>query len=130
MSQENFAGTSPISFTAGAAVTRGRALKLSGGAVIHTTAITDKVLGVALQDAASGEQVPVLTISGQLVTMVASAAISADAELMPTASGAGKVMTAAGATAISCGQAITAASQDGDLIEAIFRPCVKSPANA
>lgn len=129
MSQERLAGTGLTSFTAGAAITRGRALQLSAGTVIHTTAITQQVIGFAMQDAASGEQVPVATISGQVVTGVAGGAISAGAEVMPLAAGAGKLATAAGATAISCGVALTAAAADGDLIDVLLRPMVKAPAN-
>ena len=127
MSQENYAGSVPVSFTAGGAITRNAAVKLSSGAVIVTTAITDHVLGVAQQDAASGEQVPVLTSPGSVVTMVASAAIAIDAMVMPGASG--KVATAAGVTAITCGQALEAGAADGSLVRVLFRPGVRSPAN-
>lgn len=131
MSQEKFAGAGLSSFIAGAAITRGRALKLSAAnTVIHTTAITDQVIGWAQTDADSGAQVPVATLSGQVVTATASAAVAAGAEVMPTAAGAGKVMTSAGATAISCGIAISAAGADGDLFDVLLRPSVKSPANA
>lgn len=127
MSQENYAGSVPVSFVAGGAITRNAALKMSSGTVVVTTAITDHVIGVAQQDAASGEQVPVLTSPGTVVTMVASAAILIDAMLMPGA--AGKVATAAGATALTCGQALEAAAADGNLIRVLFRPGVKSAAN-
>lgn len=130
MSQENFAGTAPVSFTAGGTISRNRLVSLSSGNVVATSAITDLPVGVALHDAVSGEQVAVATISGARVTLTASAAIAAGAALMPTASGSGKVVTGAGATAVSCAIAITAAGADGDFIEAIFRPTLKSPANA
>jgi hypothetical protein len=132
MSQENFAGTAPVSFTAGGTITRGQALVFSAApkTVVASTAITQQVIGVALQGAASGEQVPAVTASGTIVTMVAGAAITAGAEVMPQATGPGKVITAAGATALSCGIALTAAAADLDLIEVLFRPSVKSPANA
>lgn len=127
MSQENYAGSVPVSFTAGGTITRNAAVKLSSGSVVVTTAITDHVIGVAQQDAASGDQVPVLTSPGTVVTMVASAAVAVDAMLMPGASG--KVATAAGATALTCGQALEAASADGSLFRALLRPGVKSAAN-
>jgi len=127
MSQENYAGSVPVSFVAGGAITRNAAVKLSSGAVVVTTAITDHVLGVAQQDAASGEQVAVLTSPGSVATMVASAAIAVDAMVMPGA--AGKVATAAGVTAITCGQALEAAAADGSLVRVLFRPGVRSPAN-
>lgn len=130
MSIENYAGSVCISMPAGGTITRNSLVTLnSSQQVVVTSAITDKVFGVAQQDAASGDQVPVMTSSGSLVTMVASAAITAGAELMPTASGTGKAMTVAGATAISCGQALTAASASGDLFTAVLRPMLRSPVN-
>lgn len=130
MSQENFAGTAPVSMPAGGAITRNALVVLNAsGQVVATSAITDRVFGVALQAAASGEMVPVLVASGCIVTLVANAAITAGAELMPAASGAGNAVTAAGATALSCGQAITAAAALGDLIQAVLRPTLRSPAN-
>lgn len=131
MSQENYAGSVPVSMVAGAAVTRNALVTLnSSGQVIVTSAITDQVFGVAQQDAASGEQVPVLTVNGSLVTMVASAAIATiGTMLMPTAAGAGKCVAAAGATALTCGQNLTTAAASGDLILAQLRPGVKSAAN-
>jgi hypothetical protein len=130
MSQENYAGTAPISMPAGGAITRNALVVLNAsGQVVVTSAITDRAFGVALQAAASGEMVPVLVGSGCIVTLVANAAITAGAELMPAASGAGNVATAAGATALSCGQAITAAAALGDLIQAVLRPTLRSPVN-
>lgn len=130
MAQENFAGTAPISMPAGGAITRNALVVLNAsGQVVVTSAITDRVFGVALQAAASGEQVPVLVASGVVVTLVANAAIAAGAELMPAASGAGNVATVAGATAISCGQAITAAAALGENIMAVLRPMLRSPVN-
>jgi hypothetical protein len=131
MSQENYAGSVAVSMLAGGTITRNALVALnSSGQVIVTTAITDPVFGVAQQDAASGEQVPVLTASGALVTLVASGAISTiGTMLMPTASGAGKVIAAAGATSLTCAQSITTAAASGDLILAILRPGVKSAAN-
>ncbi len=129
MSQEKLAGTGLSSFTAGGTITRGSALKFSSGNVVVTTAITEEVIGIAMQDAASGEQVPVATISGQVVTAIAGAAITAGAQVMPQAAGSGKLITAAGATAISCGIALTAAGASGDLFDLLLRPSVKSPAN-
>ena len=128
MSQENYAGSVPVSLLAGGTITRNAALKLSAGGVVVTTAITDHVIGVAQQSAVAGEMVPVLSTPGAIVTMVASAAILADAMVMPGA--AGKVATAAGVTALTCGQVLDVAAADGDLIRVLFRPGVKSAANA
>ena len=131
MSQENYAGSAAVSMVAGGTITRNSCVSLnSSGQVIVTTAITDVVFGVAQQDAASGEQVPVLTVSGAIVTLVASGAIATiGTMLMPTASGAGKVIAAAGATALTCAQNITTAAASGDLFLAQLRPGVKSAAN-
>ena len=72
---------------AGGAITRNALVVLNAsGEVVVTSAITDRVFGVALQAAASGEQVPVLVASGAVVTLVANAAITAGAELMPAIS--------------------------------------------
>jgi Uncharacterized conserved protein (DUF2190) len=132
MAQENYAGTSLMSFTAGGTITRNQVVYFSAApkTVVATTAITQQVIGVAQQAAASGEQVPCVTVPGTLVTMVAGAAITAGAEVMPQATGPGKVITAAGATALSCGIAMTTVTTDGDLVEVLFRPSVKSPANS
>jgi hypothetical protein len=131
MSQENFAGNVPVSMPAGGTITRNSLVTLnSSGQVVVTSAITDPVFGVAIQDASSGDQVPVMTGGGALVTLVASGAIGTiGTMLMPTASGAGKCIAAAGATALTCAQSITTAASSGDLILAIFRPGVKSAAN-
>lgn len=130
MSQENTIGTVPASFYAAGVITRNALVTLNAsGQILVTSAITDKVLGVAQQDAAIGEQCPVMMASGTLVSMKATAAIAAGAELMPAAAGAGGVATVSGATAISCGQAITAAAALGDVIMAVFRPMLRSPVN-
>lgn len=131
MSQENYAGTVAVSMVAGGTITRNSLVTLnSSGQVIVTSAITDQVFGVAQQDAASGEQVPVLTANGVIVTLVASGAIGTiGTMLMPTAAGAGKCIAAAGATALTCAQSITTAAASGDLILAQLRPGVKSAAN-
>lgn len=120
------------SFIAGGAITANRLVKAdsTAGQVIVTTAITDRILGVALKTVASGEQVEVMLGSGMTAKVTASDAVSLGAEVMPTASGAGKCVTAAGATAVSCGIALSASAADGEVIEVLLRPSVKSPANS
>jgi hypothetical protein len=130
MSQELLSGTSFASFTTGGATARGKAMKLSGNTVINTTVITDLVTGIAMEDAANGAQVSLACLSGQIVTAQAGAAITAGAEVMPQASGDGLLVTAAGATSVSCGQALTAAAGSGSFFTMIFRPGVRSPANS
>jgi hypothetical protein len=131
MAYENYAGISPLPFQAGAAIGQYRAVKQGTTAhqVIATTAITDVVMGVAQISAAAAEdQVPVQI--GGVAKMVAGAAIALGAQVMPQASGAGKVITAAGATAVSCGVALEAAAADGDIIPVRLIPNASGPANS
>lgn len=131
MANSNMLGVSPAGYLAGATVTQYRLVKLdsTAGTVIHTTAITDVGLGAALQTASTGGTVPVQMFGK--VKLTASDAISLGAQVMPTASGAGKVVTAAGATAKSCGIALEAAGADGDIIEVLLvAPAVNGPANS
>lgn len=128
---QNFQGVAPLSLKAGAAITANRVVKLDSteGQVIHSTAITDLPMGVALQTVASGEQVSVQTIG--IAKCVAGAAIALGAEVMCTASGDGKVTTAAGATARSIGVAMQDASGDGAIVTVrIGGPGLKTPANS
>lgn len=116
-------------FTSGAAIEPNRTLKLSSGTVIHTTAITDVVIGISLNKVGSGEQVDVLTMPGAKGKLRLGAAVaSAPAELMPETSGDGDVITAAGATALGCAVALQSGAE-GETIEVLFRPGIKSPAN-
>lgn len=118
------------SFLAGAAIEPNRALKLSAAnTVIHTTAITDSVIGFSLNKVASGAYVDVLTLPGAKGKARAGAAISLGAQVMPEGSGDGDVITAAGATAISCGIALQAAA-DGETFEVLFRPGINAPASS
>lgn len=131
MAYENYAGISPLPFKAGAAIGQYRAVKQGAAAheVIATTAFTDIVMGVAQVSAAAAEdQVPVQI--GGVAKMVAGAAIALGAQVMPQASGAGKVITAAGATAVSCGVALEAAAADGDIISVRLIPNAAGPANS
>lgn len=126
MADSNFFGVSIASFTAGAAITRNRAVKMSGANVIHTAAITDVAIGVATQDADSGKQVEVQLFGKAKI--VAAAAITAGVEVMPDSGGAGKVATAAGATAVNMGVALEAAGADGDVIAVLLSvPNVRGP---
>lgn len=123
----NQAGAVPVSRTAGAAVTAFKVLKFDSteGQVIHTTAITDPIFGVALETAASGAQVKVMTVSGAVVKVVAGGTISIGDQLMPKGSGDGVVDVLAGATAIGCGVAISAGAS-GETILMELRPGVKT----
>lgn len=132
----NFQGSpvSRMSFIAGAAITANQLVKLSGsteGTVVKTTAITDDVLGVALQTVSSGERVEVECGSGAFVRVIISAAgsLSANAEVMPDGTTNGAVAAAAGATAKSCGFLINAGAA-GETVTMLLRPSAKGPANS
>jgi hypothetical protein len=129
--RNNLLGKAPFAMKAGEAITVGRALKLDSteGQVLHTTAITDVAIGVALETVASGDMVSIAP-PGTIVKMVPGAAVSLGAQVMPEASGAGKVITAAGATAIACGVAMTEAGAEDELFEVLFLSGVKTPANS
>ena len=127
----NSLGIASYAMKAGEAITAGRALKLDSteGQVLHTTAITDTVVGVALETVASGEMVAIAP-PGTFVRMCPSAAVSLGAQVMPTGSGAGKVSTAAGATAKSCGIAFTEAGAADEFFTVLLVCGVNGPANS
>lgn len=121
MSSTNLAGTSPLPFLAGAAVLQHRLVMLdtTAGRVVATSAITDLAIGGSTQAAAAAnDPCPVQSLG--VARLTASAAIALNAQVMPTAAGAGKISTAAGATAKSCGVALEAALADGDVIAVLL----------
>lgn len=114
----------PLTYAAGATVYAHRLVKLSSGTVIHNTVTkTDDPIGVALQNAASGDYIAVDPINrGGTFEMVASKAISKDAEVYAVADG--KISGAPG-TAGSyrrVGLALATATADGDIIEVMPNP--------
>jgi hypothetical protein len=130
MAQENFIGLAPLARTAGGTILRGQALTINAaGNVIATTAITEAVAGVALEDAVSGTQCLFMP-SGPVVTAIGGAAITVGAQVMPQATGPGKFVTAAGTTAVSCGIALSNPGADNGLFELMLIPTLRSPANA
>jgi len=108
-----------ISFVAGAAVERGDVLQLDATGnypkAIKTAADTDVVLGVALSDAASGQNVPVSVARG-IYTLRAGAAIAEEAKVAPTTDG--EIKTAASADE-AFGVALEAASAADDEIRVL-----------
>lgn len=94
-----------VTFTAGAAITGGQLLYVSGNRTASpTTASTPAWVGTAAFDAASGEKVTVL--KGGVQRVVASGAIAAGDRVIPAA--AGKVATlGAGDASHSVGIALT-----------------------
>jgi hypothetical protein len=132
MALSNSLNVSAFPAVAGAAVGQYRAVKLdtTAGRVVVTSAITDLAVGVALVAAdAAGDQLSVQTFG--VAKCVASGAITLGDQVMPTSSGSGKVVTAAGATAKSLGVALQAAAADGDIIEVLLAtPNVNGIANS
>lgn len=131
MADSNFRGSTPAGYISGAAILINRACKLDSteGRVVPATAIADVFQGVALTACTAAGQTVSLQKRGK-AKMVASAAIALGAQVMITASGAGKISTAAGATAHSIGQALQAAGADGDVIEVDLDAVVNQPPNA
>lgn len=118
MATSNNQNVSPLGFVAGAAISQYRLVKLdtTEGRVIATTAITDVAQGASMNSAAAlGDLVAVQNFGK--VKLTASAAITLGDQVMPTASGAGKISTSSGATARTIGIALQAAGADGDVIE-------------
>lgn len=130
MAQSNSQNVAPLSFVAGGTIAQYRAVKLhtTEGQVVASAAIADLSIGASLESASTGGLVPVQNFGK--VKLTASAAITLGDQVMVTAAGAGKVSTAAGATAKSIGVALQAALADGDIIEVqLVAPNVNGPAN-
>ena len=74
-------------FTAGGTITQGAVVKLTGDFTVEVaTAGTDKVVGVALQGADTGENLPV-ELNGALLRAYAGGVITAGDPLNPTTAG-------------------------------------------
>ena len=87
---------------AGAAVEKGRAVKLDSGEVIHCAAIDDVTYGIALHSAAEGERVAI-AVNG-VVDVQCAAALTKGGLVMSSTNG--RVANAAGATALLIGEAL------------------------
>lgn len=113
--QQNLVTGNIIEFEAESAIEPFRLVTLgtSPGQVVATSAITDVIIGASLNKAAAGERVQIQTAG--IARVECSAGVAYKAQVMPTASGAGKCSTAAGATAKSAGLATGAStSNDGE----------------
>ncbi|AIY89905.1 DUF2190 family protein [Geoglobus acetivorans] len=118
-----------IKATAGAAITAGQLVELTGDeTVAPTSGASSKVLGVAMKDAAAGEQVTVITEG--VVEVTAAGAISAGDLVQSAANGqvevfsATKTYTDSGGNTVSVddvtmvvGRAITSAAAAGDKVK-------------
>ena len=110
-------------YVAAAAVTHGAPLKMVSGKVTPCTAATDVAIGVALDDAAADDIVPVALLGNYTgtVTLVAGGALAI-----------GDPVAANGAKAVAgnqvIGRALTAATSKGDLVELAHCVAIALPA--
>lgn len=129
---QNYESASTNSGIATAAIEAYRLVKMgtNEGEVTPCTAITDIAIGVSLNKVAIGELCNYQTQGIALITT--STGVTRGAEVMATASGAGKCMTAAGATARSVGIALgtTTTGDNQQIAVAINLPNVNGPANS
>lgn len=130
--QQNYISANVIEYEAEAEIQPKRAVTLgtAPGQVIATSAITDLVHGVSLNYAAAGDRVQIQV--GGVAEVECSAGVAYKAQVMPTASGAGKCSTASGATAKSFGQAMGASTSNDTEIQLVRLSGlnVNGPANA
>lgn len=111
--------TTGVPFTVGATpVIGGRLVDVSTeNAIVPAGADSIKVIGVAAQDAATGDRVTVFPRSQGVQRLTASGAIAVGARVISAA--AGKIATA-GASTNSIGIALEAAAADNDVIDVLF----------
>ena len=105
---------------AGGTITKGALLKLdtTEGQVIVTTAITDLVIGVAVEAAASGDEVAIQTYGIALVSI--GSAVALGDQLMPIGTGSGLCATGAGATAKNFGVALMPGAATPDFVRVLL----------
>lgn len=106
------------SFLADAAITKNTFVKLTSTGVDVATAATDKIIGIALNTVATGEQVSVC-ISGT-AKVQASTTISIGAWL--TATTAGQAVTTTTDHQVVVGVALSAATAQNDYVEMTIAP--------
>lgn len=112
------AGGTVVSCIANAALSKCIRVKLSGSTVVRNVAAagvgaTDATYGITLDNAASGDPIPVLLLAGAgSVRMTASGAITLNAAVYGAASG--KISATVSGNPI--GWATEAATADGDII--------------
>lgn len=129
MAEFNLQGVSPVSFIAGGTIVANRLVEISAAnTVTATDGEADLPIGVATVGGSTGDLITVQQFGKAKIC--ASDAISVGAQVEPTASGAGKVVTAGGAAARSIGIALTASGADGDIIEVQLMLSGNGPANS
>ncbi|MGD8387331.1 MAG: DUF2190 family protein [Desulfobacteraceae bacterium] len=114
----------PFTKEAGADVHAHRLVKLSSGKVVHCTAAeTDDPIGTSLLHASTGEDTSIDPINrGGTMEMVASEAISEDAEVYQAADGKIQPAPSAPGSYRRVGIALEAATADEDVIEVLPIP--------
>ena len=111
-----------LPFTAGADITAGQVVELSGdGTVVPAGDGSTKVVGVALTNAKAGEMVTVVTEG--VVEVIAAGAINAGDKVQSAAGGkvAKWTASAAGDSAKIIGTALTSALADGDKVKVLMK---------
>ncbi len=110
-----------IGYVAGADLTerQNHLVKLDSSSQVVLAGVGDDPIGVNVDNGESGEVVGVMTEHGSTIEIVASAAISAGADVAPAANG--RIRTAV-ATDPIIGTAQTAAAADGDLVTVLYQP--------
>jgi len=126
----NFAGTSPVPFTAGGVIIKDTFVKLdtTEGRVVQAGAATESIIGVALNAAAAAGD-PVQVQIGGIASVITNGTMTLGAEVEVAADG--EATDAGGATAYSVGVALQAATADQDRCAILLAvPGVKRPPNS
>ncbi|MEM1589805.1 MAG: DUF2190 family protein [Candidatus Bathyarchaeia archaeon] len=111
-----------VSFTAGANITKGQLVKVTGSMTVSpAAAATDPVIGVAATSASANSTVTVI-VGHPIVWVTAGGAISAGAAVGSDSSARAVAVTTAGNRAL--GFALEAASAAGDIIRVAVNPHV------
>lgn len=110
-----------MTYTADGAIAKGEFVKFNSGKAKKCSAATDVAFGVALDDAADGEILPVAILGcfTGTIEVKAGGAVAQGAEVTPE----GKEQTVAGTTELICGRALTAATAAGDMIQLAHTVC-------
>lgn len=129
MALDNLMNVSPLQFIAGGTVSKNQLVKLDSTAnqVVAASAATDQVVGVALHDASSGDQISIQVFG--VAKCISDGTVTLHAQVEAAASG--KVTDAGGATAYSLGIALEAGDTDADVVAVLLAlPAVKRPPNS
>lgn len=111
---------SPFTLLAGGTVAAKRLVKLSSATVVYNTATaTDRPIGVNQFAVTSGQAAAIKDLKdGGTHEVTAAGAISAGADIYAAADGKVQALPAGNGTYRKVGQAVEAATADGDIIEA------------